>query len=379
MNTSINGAPETEPTGFAIKTIFITAIWTVMLGSAIGYAIKYGLELTRVVDTARANVHEGPVRIGVFSWPGYYPLVVAKRLGLYEKYGVQVELVKGRSIGELNDWIRTGRTQASVGVLADFIVLRSLGAPVQMLTATDYSLADVILGNGLLKGPRDLNGKRIGLSELNSFAEYFVIRSLELSGVNTRSVKLYTVPFERVPDAILAGEIDAGHTWDPALSIGLQRGLKRIISSAENPRLVIDGIAFRAEISQDITIPLAITRAFFEAQALQKTDPVQFASIAAGYFEMTTEQAQKFIDEDARFADLDENINLYEPNGLLRKEAQSITQFFNERGMGGNTADLEKLIDDSVIRRIEDERAVGYVPSTQDGMATSSSDWRTSQ
>ncbi len=349
-----------EQTGFSVRTILISLLWTIALATALGFAVKYGIDLSRLVGTqVQVPRHQGPVRIGIFSWAGFYPLVTAQELGLFKKHGIEVELLHAKTIGELNDWIRTGRTQVSAGVLADFIILRRLGTPIQMMTATDFSTADVILSRKDIKTPRDLLGRKVGIAELNSFAEYFVVRSLELAGVNPRDVNFYTVPAAEIPDAILKGEIDAGHTWNPALSDGLQRGLKPLISSAQNPRLVLDGLVFRSEVAHDYEVPLAVTRAFFEALALQKTDPVTFAAIPAKYFGISREQAQKFIDEDVRFADLDENIRLYAPHGVLRKEALIISQFFAERGMGSNDSDMANLVDDTVIRRIEDERAIG--------------------
>lgn len=355
---SSNSPPE-QP-GFSVRTILISLLWTIALATALGFAVKFGHDLSGLVGTQhQAPRHEGPVRIGVFSWAGYYPLVTAQELGLFKKHGVDVELAHAKTIGELNDWIRTGRTQVSVGVLVDFIILRSLGTPIRMMVATDFSIADVILSRRDIKTPKDLIGKRIGISELSSFAEYFVVRSLELAGVDPSEVYFRTVLPDEIPSAIIRGDIDAGHTWNPALQEGLQRGLTPLLSSSQNPRLVLDGIVFRAEVTQDHEIPIGIIRAFFEALALQKTDPVAFAGIPAKYFGITREQAQKFIDEDAHFTDLDENIRLYAPQGTLRKEAILVSRFFAERGMGSDASDVDALIDDTVIRRIEDERAIG--------------------
>ncbi len=353
----------TEATGFAAKTIIVAILWTVLLGASLGITFKYGIELSQLVATNPSTPpHEGPVRIGVFNWVGYYPLVVAKELGLFEKQGIQVELVHAKSVGELNDLIRTGRTQVSVGVLADFIVLRRLGTPIRMMVASDYSISDVILASPKIKNAKDLAGKRIGLAELDSFAQYFVFRSLELAGVNSRLVNFYTVAPEKISAAILSGEIDAGHIWNPYLAEGISRGLKPVLSTADNPQLAIDGIVFRAEVSEDTRIPMAVTRAFFESLALIKSDPVAFASASARYFGISNKQAQKFIDEDVRFADLDENIRLYGANGVLRKEANAIGSFFAEHGMGGEDIDIKSLIDDSIIRQLEDERAIGETP-----------------
>jgi NitT/TauT family transport system substrate-binding protein len=377
-NESANPRPPSGHQKAARRSSFITAVvWILLFGVALGYSIRYGFELSRLVSaTTSKPTHRGPIRIGVYNWPGFYPLVTAQELGLFKKHGVEVELVEGKTIGELNDWIRTGHTQVTVGVLADFIILRSLGTPLQMILATDYSLADVIVGLPTLRKPRDLTGKRIGLAELNSFAEYFVIRSLELAGVNSHSVQLRTISPDQVADAILKGEIDAGHTWDPYLTEGLRRGLRPILSSAENPRLVIDGIAFREEVAQNLEATIAIARSFFEALQLQKTDPKTFAAIPAKYFRITEAQAQKFIDEDVKFTDLDENIHLYEESGVLRTEARAIASFFDERGMRSEPKDLAKLIDDTVIRRFEDERAMGAEGGAGSGKSAAEVSWR---
>lgn len=352
-----------EPRGFAVKTILIGMAWTILFGLALGYVVKFGLELSHIVNSEQTDLHEGPIRIGVYNWPGYYPVIVASEAGLFKKYGVAVELVTSKTVSELNDWIRTGYTQATVGTLPDFIILRAHGTPIRMMMATDYSVSDVVLAKPSIRGPKDLIGKKIGLSELNSFAEYFLIRSLELNGIRAQSVNLYTVPPEHIADAILSGEIDAGHTWDPSLADGLKRGLRPVLTSAQNPRLVIEGMAFRNEVLRDVNgdirIPLGVARAIFEALEMQQKDPAQFASVAAKFFGIAPEAAQTFISNDVRYTDLDENIHLYAVEGLLRQEAHKILKFFSERGLGGEQADLEHLIDDSVILRMEDERTIG--------------------
>lgn len=335
------------------------AVWGVLLVASLGATVKYGFDASDLISSSNSyHKHRGPVRLGVYNWAGYYPLVVAFEKGLFKKNGVDVELVKADTIGEINEWLRIGVTQASAGVLTDFIVLQNLGTPIQMLVATDYSLADVLLGGPRLQSPKDLEGQRIGISELNSFAEYFVVRSLEIAGVNPRKINFYTVPTVDVPKAILEGKIDAGHTWDPALSEGLKQGLRPVLSSAENPSFVISGLAFRAEIAESSEISLAISRAFFEALELQKTDPIAFASIPAKYFGIATEDAQRFIDENVKLIDLDENIRIYQKGGLLASEARSITSFFGRRGLEIDPVELDRLLDDSVIRRLEDDRAM---------------------
>jgi ABC-type nitrate/sulfonate/bicarbonate transport system substrate-binding protein len=224
-----------------------------------------------------------------------------------------------------------------------------------MLMAIDHSLADVILASPKIRNPSDLRGKRIGIAELNSFTEYFVTRSLESAGVPTASVKLFTVAPEDVPDAILKGEIDAGHTWDPALARGLEKGLRPILTSASaldsKTFSITDGIVFRTEVLQSGAIATGIVQAIFEAMEMQKSDPARFAAIAAQAFGISATDALRFIKEDIRYIDLSENVKIYS-GPELHDEVLAIDKFFSERGMGHSETGSRGLIDDSIIRKI---------------------------
>lgn len=331
--------------------------WIVLLLVSLAYAFNYGIELTKIIrNSPTPQKPIEVVTIGSYNWPGYYPIAVAYELGLFKKYGANVKLERAKTLTELNDWFRTGHTQVTSGVLADFVALSDLGTPMKMLMAIDYSISDAILAKTSIKTSKDLVGKRIGLSELNSFGEYFLIRALRELGISPKSVKLYTIEPSRVPEAILNGEIDAGHTWDPALTRGIRSGLRIIFSSADlhlNP--IVDGVAFRDEVLDNQKLALAIVRAIFESMEMQKTDPKQFARVAAKFYGIPPEEVAGYLEKDVRFTDLKENIRLFTET-TLKDEVAAIAELFADRGSGTTSDEDKSVIDDRIIRLLEQEQ-----------------------
>lgn len=328
-------------------------MWALAFATAMGLTLRYTLELISFTTSdPKRPVHQGTIFVGAFDWSGYYPLVIAEKLGYFSELGLDVQTVKSNSIAELNDSIRTGRVQVSPGTLADFIILKSLATPIRLVALTDESLTDVILASPSIRSPKELEGKRVGLTEFNSFAEYFLSKSLEAAGVDTHTISYYRIPTADVPNAILRGEIDAGHAWDPYLSEGIQRGLKPILTSGEFPNLVLSGLVFREEIMGLPDVPVKIFHAYLKALELRSTDPKLFAKVAAEYFDHTPEMALHFIETNARIIDLAENVQTFKKDGSLRRNMKSITDFFATRGLPDFANEIEPLIDASILNSV---------------------------
>lgn len=286
-------------------------LWGLGFSLSLATAIFYAYQLSHFLngEPAKRRLH-GTIQIAIIDWAGYYPIAVAKELGLFEQYGLNVDVRLAPNLIEMNDWIRTGKIQAATGVLADFYLMRDLGAPIQMIMATDYSLGDTLLAGKHIRTVHDLIGKRIGIAEMNSWAEYFIFELLRTSGVDPEKVQFRTFAPDRIPKAIHDGEIDAGHTWDPVLSAGIKSGLHPVLSSKIKPQLVISGLAVREEIlgltDDGYSVDLGLVQAIFEAQKIATDDPVRFARTAQRFlFTNNVEWSESSIVESmARNVDL---------------------------------------------------------------------------
>ncbi|MBK7893200.1 MAG: ABC transporter substrate-binding protein [Bdellovibrionales bacterium] len=264
-------------------------------------------------------------------------------------------------------------SSAATGVLADFYLLRDLGAPIQMIVATDYSLGDTLLAGKHIRTAHDLIGKRIGIAEMNSWAEYFIFELLRTAGIDPEKVQFRTFAPDQIPKAIQDGEIDAGHTWDPVLSAGIKSGLRPLLSSKIRPQLVISGLAVREEIlgltDDGYSVDVGLVQAIFEAQKIATDDPVRFARIVQRFlFTNNVEWSESSIIEsmtrNTDLCDLKKNTEGFAENGVFRVETTNISNFFEARGVTSTKVAAIDLLNDNAIRRIEDETTLHAGKST---------------
>lgn len=343
----------------------VPGTWLAALLISICFSVHFGFELVRFGRGERTLApFSGELRISLIDWIGYYPIVVAANNGFLDRRlsgsGVHVELYKAENTGEMNDLIRTGKVHGTFGVLADFVILNSLATPIRLVLATDYSKSDVIVAKREIRDPKDLQGKIIGIGELSSFAEYFTIRSLESAGVDRHSVSFRRVPPMQVPEAIKDGKIDAGYTWEPALTRALAAGMNVVISSATTPEMVISGLAFRDEVLVDPHIAAAIILAYYDGLAFYEANPTEFYNTVAQYFGTSPDDVSRIMKKDSLYVDLQSNRKAFERDGTVQKETRSINRFFGERGIRQSDDSVATLLDPAPMREADRlSRSVG--------------------
>lgn len=332
-------------------------IWGLILFASLSSSIYLARELISIGTNRQGpKAHTGTIRIATIDWVGYYPFAAAYEAGYLREelkpHQSDIELLKLLDTGEMSDHVRTGRVHGSFGVLTDYVIMLSMDTPVRMVLVTDFSKTDMLISRKSLKSPKDLVGKTIGLSEFNSFAEYFVVRALEQNGVSPESVRFKTVQSRDVPEAVISGKVDAGHIWEPDLSRGLKMGLHVVMSSALRPEDVISGMILRREVLMRPELSQAVLRGYFRGLKLLNDDPKLFSELVARFYGISPDEARRIVENDSNFLDLKGNIRAFEPGGLLDHEIQSIDRFFQTRGLRHRDSDPRSILDSSPLRQI---------------------------
>jgi NitT/TauT family transport system substrate-binding protein len=192
--------------------------------------------------TANTTEEKSPIRIGWSLYPGWYPLVLAQELGLYEKHNVKVELVQYEAYKDTAPQLASGLVDGAALVLGD-VLLEDVGKSSSVVLITDNSNgADQLIASPDVIKSQDLRGKRIGMSA-GTFGELLVRQMLDKYGVGLDEVQLVEVPPESVADAI-PGTIDIGHTFEPFASQARAKGNGVLFTSADAPGVIVDTIAF---------------------------------------------------------------------------------------------------------------------------------------
>ena len=184
----------------------------------------------------------GPVRIGVLQIADSFPLYVAVEEGLFQKQGLDVEIIEFQSASDQSVAYEAGELD---GMMTDMIVQSLINKSsaedgmktVAMAFGGDASEGRFIVASSPDSGisaPEQLAGSKIGISE-NTMMEYLVGRYLEDLGVDLSSVELVNIPKLTLRlDLLMEGsDIQAAILPDPLAIEAESRGCGTVIDDTK--------------------------------------------------------------------------------------------------------------------------------------------------
>ena len=144
-----------------------------------------------------------------FVNPDHAPLVVAQELGLFEKAGLEVELLPPADPSIVPRAVASGQAEIGIHYQPNLYLDHAAGVPlVRFGTLVETPLNTLtVLADGPIKEIADLAGKRIGFS-VSGFEDAMLSRMLGEAGVDRDSVELVNVNFALSP-SLIGGRVDA--------------------------------------------------------------------------------------------------------------------------------------------------------------------------
>lgn len=144
-----------------------------------------------------------------FVNPDHAPLVVAKELGLFEKAGLDVQLVPPADPSAPPRLIAAGQADVAVHYQPNLYLDVEAGLPlVRFGTLVETPLNSlIVLKDGPIRSPADLKGKKIGYS-VSGFEDALLGGILSSAGLTRQDVELVNVNFSLSP-SLISGQVDA--------------------------------------------------------------------------------------------------------------------------------------------------------------------------
>lgn len=144
-----------------------------------------------------------------FVNPDHAPIVVAKELGLFEKAGLDVELVPPADPSSVPRLVAAGQADIGVHYQPNLYLDHAAGLPlVRIGTLVETPLNTVtVLDDSPIRSLVDLKGKKIGFS-VSGFEDAMLGRMLASAGLKKEDVELVNVNFALSP-SLIAGKVDA--------------------------------------------------------------------------------------------------------------------------------------------------------------------------
>lgn len=229
---------------------------------------------------------EVTVRVAVIPVLDVLPIVVAKEEGLFEKHGVNVELISVSSAPERDQLISAGQADAMVNELISVMLLNQESLQVQAVryarTATaDQALFSILASGG--SGITDAQGLKnvpVAMSQA-TIIEYLTERLLQSQGLAADEIETIAVP--KIPDRmtlLASGELQAALLPEPFTTLAKQQGAVLALDDTVTPDLSFSVISMRkALIDEHPDQVKAFLAAVEDAVELINADPQKYSAL----------------------------------------------------------------------------------------------------
>lgn len=292
-----------------------------------------------------------PLRIAISAWAGVEVAELAARLGLYEKHGVPVQMVRFSAYSDSLAALRDGKVQAGMHTLDDVIRQAASGKDVRVILATDASFGgDGLVARAGVRSLDQLRGLRVGV-EVGTVGHYSLLKILERAGLTLDDITVVSIPAWEIREAFQAGTIDAGVTWEPYLTSTAQEiGGSVLITSRGYPETIITTLAFDAAVIRQRPEDVRRTAAaYFEAFAYLREHPREAYALMAQAEGVSPEEFAAHA-EGLRYLDLNANMVLF-GQGRLAALSRDIGAFLLRQGVIRSLPDAADILDGSFLPR----------------------------
>jgi NitT/TauT family transport system substrate-binding protein len=173
---------------------------------------------------------DGPtnLRVGVIPIADVAPLYLGIDKGFFEEEQLTIEPQLAEGGAAITPAVMSGDFQIGFSNTISLLIAASQDLPVEIITqgvlagtSEEEAWADLlVLKDGPIKEPADLEGKTIAVNTLENICEVTIKASLEKDGVAVDTLKFAEVPFPDMNAALEAGRVDAACVVEPFVSQG---------------------------------------------------------------------------------------------------------------------------------------------------------------
>lgn len=172
-------------------------------------------------------VAQDKIRLGLLPFSESLPAVIADKQGYFKAQGLDVEITRVQSGAQAVPVLQAGKLDIVLSNTVTTLQAMEAGVDATIVApgaaarakAPDTSNALMILKDGPVKTPKDLEGKRVAVNVINSTTWLYVVAFLDKHGVDRSKVRFVEIPFPQMNDPLLNKQVDAVGQVEPFRTI----------------------------------------------------------------------------------------------------------------------------------------------------------------
>jgi NitT/TauT family transport system substrate-binding protein len=279
------------------------------------------LPQARLVDAARAlaliaavtasgvagaqETADTPLRVGVLPIADVAPLYLGLDKGFFKQEHLAIQPVPAFSGAVTLTAVASGDNQIGYGNVVSLILANAHGIPIEAIANGSQTFGDakhqagvlVVAGNSRIHTLADLDGKTIGVNQINGMNDLVIKSMLSRRGVDASKVKFIELPPTTAAGALKDGRVDAIMTTDPFLAQAESDGDRPILRPLDEfaTRLTL-GVyyASRAFVDANPATIARFQRAMWRSLAYAQKHPDEARRMIPFYTRMNAHDAASY-------------------------------------------------------------------------------------
>jgi NitT/TauT family transport system substrate-binding protein len=287
------------------------------------------------------------VTIGYSAWPGWFPLAVAEKAGIFKKDGLDVNLKYFADYISSLDAMVAGKLDANTQTLNDTMAAVAGGSKQAIIAVNDNSAGnDAIICDASVKSIADLKGKTIAAEE-GVVDHFLLLQGLATEGLTQDDIDFRGVLTADAASSFAGGQFDCVGVFAPFTLDALKRsGSHVVFSSKEFPGIIPDHIVVsQSMVAKKPKIAQKLVNAWYDTLAYIQANPDKALKIMADKAELSTKDYQDLASGTKIFT-VDEAIEAFQAGDTstsLQHTAELINPFLVESGLTKKQASLKDL------------------------------------
>jgi len=323
------------------------------------------LSLGWPITTAQAQKLQ-QVRVALSTpTPHMAPLYVARDKKLYEKYGLDVQLILVNSGSLVAQMFQAGEIQFTANAPASLVNLAATGEKMSFFLGLSNTSPFSVVTQPTLRRAQDLRGKKIGTARFGGSSHISALIALENLGLDLKRDGIALIQTGVDPDRMVALEnkaIDAGMLQRVATKVMTGKGYFNLLNM-HGAKIPYQNTGLTVKKEYAVANPKVVdgfTRATIEAY---------------GYiFKKDNKQSVKeVVARNLRLPNIDaaENFYLEAQEELDRKPYASlegfkiVIKYVTEQNPKAASVKVDEIVDNSWLKRLDDEKFFDRVYSSK--------------
>lgn len=315
---------------------------------------------TATTSEAAPTTASGPatttdsITLGYSAWPGWFPLAVAKQVGIFDEVGLEVDLKFFADYVASIDAMAGGQLDGVTQTLNDTMASVAAGADEVIVVVNDNSTGnDKIICDSSIKTIADMKGKTVA-AEAGVVDHFLLVQGLEKAGLSEADIDFRGVLTDAAAAGFASGEFDCVGVFAPFWLTALTRpGSRELFSSKDFPGLIPDHIVVSQKLIDEK--PAAVQKlvdAWYLTLEFLEEHPDESTAIMANAAETSVADYMSLAEGTTLFSAADAVAAFTDGNDTasLSYTAKLINPFLVSSGFTDEEAPLDGLFDASFTK-----------------------------